>query len=157
MTTRTVPLSLALLLALGTVPALADEDIADHAKHDTHTVTLDGNDVRPSTTTMSHGDVIAFANYSTHPVTVTFTDPPDLKSKIRCGLVKSTAPAPSDPWATFSWQDGKLVGNVPPGRFASVCALDPGSYSFTAEILGTQTRSPSQSGVLPAKGQIVVK
>jgi hypothetical protein len=122
----------------------------------TQTITLDGNDIRPSATTMTHADVVSFVNYSTHPVQVTFIEPSDLEKKIRCGLVaRQGEGAPTSPWALFTWKDGKLVGNVPPGRFASVCSLEPGSYAFTAEILG-QGRVRSGS-VLAKKGTIEVK
>jgi len=158
MTIRSTCFTLAFLLALGVVPAGAEgED--DHSKHDTATVTLDGNDVRPSTLTMKQSDVLAFVNYSTHPVTVTFTDPADIAQKIRCGLVKGQEHkgAATAPWALFSWQNGKLTGTLPPGRFASVCSLDPGSYAFTATIIGQSARSSDRSGVLPVKGQVEVK
>ena len=153
MTRSPFRLTLALLVALGAAPALAEHEAADaHAKGTTQTIILDGTDVRPSTTTMSHTDVISFLNYSTHPVQVTFTEPADLEKKIRCGLVHGKEKgAPAAPWALFTWQDGKLVGNVPPGRFASVCSLEPGTYTFVATIVGHGSRSE-----VP-KGQIVVK
>jgi plastocyanin len=156
MTTASVRLALALFVTVGVGSAVAEHEARDaHAKATTRTVTLDGTDIRPSTTTMDHGDVVSFVNYSTRPIRVTFTEPSDLEKKIRCGLVygKKKA-APSAPWAIFAWQGGKLVGNVPPGQFASVCSLDPGTYAFTAELAGQRTRDP---GALPSKGQIEVK
>jgi plastocyanin len=156
MTTSSVRLALALLVAVGIAAAAAEhEELDAHAKATTRTVTLDGPDIRPSTTTMDHGDVVSFVNYSTHPIRVTFTEPSDLEKKIRCGLVHGREKgAASAPWAIFTWQGGRLVGNVPPGQFASVCSLDPGTYTFTTEIVGQRTRDP---GVLPTKGQIEVK
>src|SRR5258705_5819838 len=139
MTTASIRLSLALALMLAAAPALAEHEGPEaHSHGATKTITLDGQDVRPATTEMSHGDVISFVNYSTNPVQVTFIEPKDLEKHIHCGLVrdpkdKGTPPAP---WALFTWTDGKLVGNVPPGQFASVCSLDPGSYAFTAEKIG---------------------
>src|SRR5262249_52631573 len=103
-------------------------------------------------------DILAFVNYSTHPVEVTFTEPSDLEKKIRCGLVHGTEKnAPSAPWALFTWKDGKLVGTLPPGKFASVCSLEPGSYAYTATIIGLGQRARDPGSVLPAKGQIEVK
>lgn len=159
MTTRLFPLTLALLLAVGTLPALAEhEGSGDHAKHGSQTVTLDGNDVRPSTVTLEHGDVASFVNYSVHPIKVVFTDPADLKDKIRCGLIKGKEAHPaSAPWALFSWENDKLVGHLPPGRFASVCAFEPGAYAFTATPVTAGTHGAGPGGILPAKGQIVVK
>jgi plastocyanin len=156
MTTRTARIVFALLIAAG-MPALAEhEGPGEHAKHETHTITLDGLDVRPGTVTMDHGDVVGFENYSTHPIQVTFTDP-DLQSKIRCGLVHAKAGGPSEPWSVFTWKAGKLTGNVPPGRFASVCSLEPGTYSYTATIIGGRAYGGGTPGTLEPKGQIVVK
>src|SRR5262245_28700971 len=142
MTTSCVRLALALLVAVGVGSAVAEHEERDaHAKGTTRTVTLDGAEIRPSTTTMDHGDVLSFVNYSTHPIRVTFTEPGDLEKKIRCGLVQGREKgAPSAPWAVFTWQGKSLVGNVPPGQFASVCSLDPGTYAFTTEIVGQRQR-----------------
>ena len=156
MTTRCIRFSLAMCLTLASGPVFAEHESPDaHARHETQTITLDTQDVRPASTTMDHGDVLSFVNYSAHPMRVTFTDPSDLATKIRCGLVRDAKAkgAPSAPWALFTWNDGKLVANVPPGQFASVCALAPGQYAFTSETVGHKP----PSGVLPAKGQIEVK
>ena len=156
---RSTCCTLALLLAVGVVPVRA-EDTDDHSRHDTATVTLDGNDVRPSTLTMKQSDVLAFVNYSTHPVTVTFTEPADIQQKVRCGLLKTQehkASTSAAPWALFTWQNGKLTGTLPPGRFASVCSLDPGHYAFTATMFAHGARSSDSEGILPVKGQVEVK
>ena len=156
MTTRCIPFSLAVLLMLASGSVLAEHESPDaHGHHKTQTITLDTQDVRPASTTMDRGDVLSFVNYSTSPMRVTFTEPKDLEAKIRCGLVRDAKAkgTPAAPWALFVWTDGKLVANVPPGQFASVCALEPGQYAFTSETVGQQP----QSGVLPAKGQIEVK
>jgi len=156
MTTRYTHFSLAVLLTLTSGPVFAEHEGPDaHAHHKTQTITLDTRDVRPASTTMEHGDVLSFVNYSTNPMRVTFTEPKDLEAKIRCGLVRDAKAkgTPAAPWALFVWNDGKLVANVPPGQFASVCALAPGQYAVTSETVGQQP----QSGVLPAKGQIEVK
>jgi hypothetical protein len=159
MTTSSLRLALALLVAVGVGSAVAEnEDLDAHARANTRTVTLDGIDVRPSNITMDHGDVVSFLNYSARPIRVTFTEPSDLMNKIRCGLVHGQEKdSPSAPWAIFTWQDGKLVGNVPPGQFASVCSLAPGTYTFTTEMVGQRTRDAAGAGVLPPKGRIEVK
>jgi|SRR5262245_29215544 len=155
---HTTVICTALLLACTGAPVLAEtEGPSDHAKHNSRTITLDGNDVRPPQTRMDHADVLMFANYSTHPVRVTFTDPADLKSRIRCGLVRGRErDAPAAPWALFTWENDKLVATVPPGQFASVCALEPGSYAFTVASVSASAQGAGTRGLLPAKGQIVV-
>lgn len=155
MTTRYIPFSLALLLTFAHGPALAEHEGPEaHSHAATHTITLDHSDVRPSSTEIAHGDVVSFLNYSTKPIHLTFTEPKDLETKIRCGLVRDAKAkgTPAAPWALFTWTDGKLVADVPPGQFASVCAFAPGQYSFTAETAGYK-----DSGTLPAKGNIEVK
>jgi len=148
----------ALLLLLDRIPVLAaEEGLEAHAKHNIQTITLDGNDVRPAQASLDHGDVLAFANYSARPVRVIFTEPADLKDKVRCGLVRGNEKhAPAAPWALFTWENEKLSATVPPGQFASVCSLEPGSYTFTATSIETGAQGGSGTK-LPGKGQIVVK
>ena len=118
---------------------------------------LDNQDIRPSTTTMGAGDMLVFENYSVHPMRITFTEPADLKERIRCGLVKEKeAEKAQAPWQLFAWSDGKLVGTIPPGRFASVCSLREGTYTFVTARLGGEAR-PAGGGGLPAKGEVIVK
>jgi hypothetical protein len=152
MTTSAIRLLLAASLTLAITAAYAEHEGPDgHAHGATQTIILDGKDIRPSTATMAHDDVAQFLNYSTYPVRITFAEP-GLEKRIRCGLVHAKGKAPSAPWALFTWQDGKLVGNVPPGQFASVCSFDPGSYAFTAEAIGHQAQAAET-----AKGQLEVK
>ena len=150
--------TLALLLALASAPALAEhEGPGAHAHGPKKTITLDNDDIRPSSLEMNHGDVLAFENRSTQPMRVQFTDPKDLIDKIRCGAIRSAKDkgTPSAPWALFMWNDGGLSADVPPGQFASVCSLAAGHYAFTAKKIGNDPGS--QSGVLPSKGTIDVK
>ena len=149
---------MALLLAFGPRAVLAEpEGASDHAKHTSRTITLDGNDVRPSQTRMEHSDVLMFVNYSAHPVRVTFTEPADLKNRIRCSAVRGAEKdAPSAPWALFSWENDKLTATVPPGQFASVCSLEHGSYAFTVAPVDSSAQGAASHGLLPAKGQIMV-
>ena len=150
--TTSIRLLLAASLALTVVPAYADHEGPEaHAHGATQTIVVDGADIRPSITNAAHDDVVQFLNYSTHPVRITFTDP-GLEKHIRCGLVHAKGKTPSAPWALFTWQDGKLVGNVPPGQFASVCSFDAGKYPFTAELIGHQF-----AGKDAAKGELDVK
>jgi hypothetical protein len=148
----------ALLLLLDRIPVLAaEEGLEAHSKHNIQTITLDGNDVRPAQASLDHGDVLAFANYSARPVRVIFTEPANLKDKVRCGLVQGNEKhAPAGPWALFTWENEKLSATVPPGQFASVCSLEPGSYTFTATSIETGAQGGAGTK-LPGKGQIVVK
>ncbi len=157
MTIRLIPaLFLAAMVAPGV--ARAEHENADvHVHGQTKTITVDNTDVRPESLTMDHGDVLGFTNSSTHPVNITFIEPQDLKKKIRCGFVhaKGEKHAPTEEWARFSWRDGKLVANIPPGRFASVCSLEPGTYVYTAQRVSV--RGTGTGGILPAQGRIEVK
>jgi hypothetical protein len=147
---------LALRLTIGALPAHA-EDVRAHARETTHTVILDNQDIRPSTTTMGAGDALVFENYSAHSIRITFTEPADLKERIRCGLVRQKeADKAQAPWQLFAWSDDKLVGTVPPGRFASVCSLRQGNYTLLAERIGVEAR-PAGGGGLPPKGQVIVQ
>ncbi len=148
--------SLLLVFALG--PARAEhEEVGGHAKHPMHAVVLDNQDIRPSNVTMEKGDVLVFENHSLQPIKVTFTEPADLKDRIRCELIREKAGAKAlAPWQLFAWEDGKLAATIPPGRFASVCSLREGNYTFLATPLNTKVRQPAGGG-LPEKGQIVVK
>ena len=155
-----VAIALALALVVGFViraGGAAEEDTGAHTKGTVHTIMVDNEDVRPSTTTMGPGDSIAFENFSSHPMIVTFTEPADLKTRIRCGLVRGKASDPERaPWALFSWEDGKMKGTIPPGRFASVCSFAAGTYTFLVDRQGPGAQA-HPTGDLPEKGQIVVK
>ena len=158
MTARSVLIltGLALGLGVGTVPARG-EDAGAHARETPHTVILDGRDIRPSTTTMGASDMLAFENYSGHTLRITFTEPADLKERIRCGLVRQKeAEKAKAPWQLFAWSDGKLVGTIPPGRFASLCSFREGSYTFVTARLGLVGAQAGESA-LPPKGEVIVK
>jgi hypothetical protein len=155
-------LALSLVLALGVDRARADhhdkEEVTAHSKHVMRTVVLDNVDIRPSTLNMERGESLVFENHSTSPISVAFSEPANVIEKIRCGLVRTKA---SDevqaPWQLFAWENGKLTATIPPGRFASVCSLMAGTYVYTATSVTAGAKQPGASGVLPEKGQIVVK
>jgi hypothetical protein len=155
----TTALALALALVLAAAPALAShEDAAAHGKHPMKVIVLDNGIVRPSPLTLENDEVLEFENHSLHPMVVTFTEPEDLQDKIRCGLVRATEKEKSQvPWQLFSWQGKKLVASIPPGRFASVCSLAPGNYTFLVSPQNVAVRSAGAGGALPEKGAIVVK
>jgi len=153
---RPVLACLVLSLAVGFAYA-EQEEPESHAAHTTHTVLLTRQDVRPSTVDMSQGDVLEFENQSFYPITVTFTEPTDLRERIRCGLIgDKPASEPKAPWLLFAWSDGKLAATMPPGRFASICSFTPGTYRFTATRAGGDFQGTS-TGNLPVKGEVRVK
>jgi hypothetical protein len=157
MTTRSIRFFVPLLLAVSSGPIFGEQEAPEaHAHGATRTVVLEGSDVRPASLAMKSGDVISFINYSTSPIRLAFTEPKAMADKIRCGLVRDakTKGAPSAPWALFTWTDGTLTANVPPGQFASVCSFAPGHYAYTAQKVGG---AGDASGVLAAKGQIDVQ
>jgi hypothetical protein len=150
-----VPAAVALALLAGTVRG-EQEGLDAHARQPVRTVVLDTEDVRPASVTMATGDALVFENHSLQPIAVTFTDPPDVRGKVRCGLVRPTPAAEGRaPWQLFAWEDERLRAVIPPGRFASVCSLAPGTYAFTAVRQGVQARGGATA--LPPKGQIVVR
>ena len=152
------PTAIALVFLLGPAAGFAAEDPHAHARGATHTITLEADDVRPGTTTIAHGDSVSFVNYSTDPVRVTFIDPPDLEKKVRCAFIRQKGAQPEGtPWALFTWEEGKLIGDIPPGRFASLCSFEPGKYAFTATSLGQRSRSAAGGSVLAPKGRLEVK
>ena len=61
------------------------------------------------------------------------------------------------PWQLFTWTDGKLRATIPPGRFASVCSLQEGSYAYVASRENVAVRAEGRGGGLPEKGQITVR
>jgi len=158
MTTTISRLVLTLSAVLAVGPAFAEHEAPDaHEKGAMRTIVLEVRDVRPSTTKMSHGDVLSFMNLSIAPIQVTFTEPKDIAKHIRCGLVREKADdAPAAPWALFSLQGDKLVATVPPGHFASVCSLEPGRYTFTTEPIVSGDAS-TRGSLLPAKAEIEVQ
>ena len=152
-------LSLVLTLAVTRARAAHDEeDVTAHSKHPMRTVVLDNTDIRPSTLNMERGDALVFENHSNHPVKVTFTEPDNVVEKIRCGLIRAKEKeAPKAPWQLFAWQDGKLTATLPPGRFASVCSLLAGTYTYTAIPVTAGAKQTESGGLLPNKAQIVVQ
>lgn len=156
---RPLTLLAVVALALGIPSARAQkEPLGAHTAHAPKTVVLDNERVLPSDLEMSTSDALVFENHSVHPMRVTFTEPADLAQKIRCGLIrKSEKEKAQVPWQLLAWNDGKLTGTIPPGRFASVCSLQPGSYAFVASRIGAAVRPEGAGGGLPEKGQITVR
>jgi hypothetical protein len=156
----TARLRLLFLLLVGSLAlaSAADETPDTHAAHPSRTIVLDNRSIRPEALTMQRGELLVFENHSLHPITVTFEDPKDLREKIRCGLL---GPRGGDeeraPWMLFTWDEGRLRAVIPPGRFASLCSLAPGTYSFTAARQAALRLSPAEGGTLPEKGQITVQ
>jgi hypothetical protein len=156
---RTHGFAVGLLLAVGIMigpVGATEEDAGAHAKATTRTIVLDSEVVRPSSTVLGTNESVVFENHATQPLVVTFTEPADLMQRIRCGLVRAKATDPERaPWALFSWEDGKMKGVIPPGRFASVCSLAPGHYTFLVTRQSPGARTPS--GELGERGEIEVK
>jgi hypothetical protein len=141
-----------LLLAAPAAIVAETEDLGAHARHPMQTVVI-GDVIRPQKTDLRTGEVIVFQNHSVQPVVVTFTEPADLKQRIRCALVRgSEVGDPKAPWQLFTWQNGRLVATIPPGRFAAVCSLAPGTYAYQVVHQGGR----AAPGELPDEGSIVV-
>jgi len=146
---------LALVLWPRSVPAV-EEPLGAHTQHAPKTILIDNDHLEPSSVDMSAQDAMLFENHSTRPIAVTFTEPADLRDRIRCGLILGSAKERTRaPWQLFAWQDGKLAATIPPGRFASLCSLQAGNYSFLIARLGPGVNPAG--GKLHDKGQITVK
>jgi hypothetical protein len=153
---RTVALACTLLALAAAVPAPADEEIGGHARHAQKLVILDAERIMPSDLKMDEGDVIVFQNQSAEPIIVTFVDPKNVADKIRCALVrKSDDEQPRAPWLLFQKRGDQIAATIPPGRFASMCSLTPGAYSFTAQR--SRVKTSDAGGVLQEKGLITVQ
>lgn len=138
------------VLALTTAIAAAE---GPHAGHPQRTVLLDNERVQPDSLTMAPDEVLVFENHSLHPMRVVFTEPADSAARVRCGLLAEPQ-AKRAPWGLFDVDDGKLTGVIPPGRFGSLCALQPGKYAYTASRQDAQGHSDAE---LPIKGQVTVQ
>jgi len=159
---RTVALAAAFstlltFLALGAVTVRAEqESVEAHAKHPQKVVILDADRIAPSSLQMSEGDVLVFENQSVQPIVVTFVEPKDVGEKIHCSLVrKDEREKIRAPWLLFEKSGGGLSASIPPGRFASLCSLGPGTYAYTARLARLRTRQAGS--IVPEKGQITVQ
>lgn len=154
MTVRSLVVSACLILAVAALPVRADEDAASHTKHKSQTITLGEDLIIPSDSTMAAGDVLVFQNQSFNLLRVAFIPPPDLKANVRCDWAtqdKEKRP----PWGLFQFEGDRLVGHIPPGRFASVCSFAPGIYSFVVRnAIDELNVTP---GTLDIKGSLTVK
>jgi len=146
-----------MLLGFGLVSTAGAEDAwIDHAKSPHKTIIIGKDVILPTKTIMSAGDVVEFKNMWSGVLEVTFTEPKDVSAKIHCGLIsgKPDPEAKDPPWDLFQPNAEGLAASIPPGRFASLCHLDPGEYSFIVEEMAF---AGDEEGVLPNKGTISVK
>src|SRR2546425_10144756 len=158
MTSRPAVLVMLILLLLAPgISRSAEEPVGAHTQHTPKSIIIDNERIEPSSLDMAAEDALVFENHSTRPITVNFIEPADLRDRIRCGLIRPGAKTKSRvPWQLFSWSDGKLAATIPSGRFASVCSLQQGTYTFIVTPLGPGV-NPASGGKLPEKGQITVK
>jgi hypothetical protein len=148
---RTALVVMLLTLAL---PAYAADE--DHAGGSHKTISFGRSRLVPSDLTMAASDVLVFENFTTRPATVRFLSPDNQVDKIRCEAVgkgKATGQL-----ALFSWDYKKrLVATIAPGRFASLCSLAPGQYTY---LVGPTLNVGAGTGVghnLEMKGTITVQ
>jgi hypothetical protein len=154
MTVRPRVLVLVLGLALA-VTARAAEAPEAHADKPHKTIYLGKHRIEPSNLTMVTDDVLVLQNDAIQPIRVTFVEPKDIEQKIRCALLEMPA-TQRPPWGIFSLENGVLTGLVPPGRFASVCSLSPGKYSFVAKVVDAEAAAGA-STELQEKATITVR
>ncbi|HLK13064.1 MAG TPA: hypothetical protein VKW76_16935 [Candidatus Binatia bacterium] len=153
----TLLLSLGVLLAAGV--ARAAEDVHSHAAAVQHKViVIDTDRISPSALTMSADDVLEFENFAFNPMMIVFVEPKEQADKIRCHLIGGKAgSAGRASWQLFGWGPGQqLTATIPPGRFASVCSLVPGEYTFVAKRAARATGA-HPGATLGMKGTITVQ
>jgi len=120
-------------------------------------VIWDDDAISPPALTMSRDDVLEFENGSGQVMRLIFVEPQDQIDKIRCYPIDHTIAQPDrTPWTVFGWGPGqRLTAMIPPGKFASACALVPGQYAFVATRVSRDPRGADHS--LGAKGTITVQ
>jgi hypothetical protein len=113
--------------------------------------------ISPSALTMNRDDVFEFENDSGQFVRLVFVEPEDQRDMVRCHLVDPTIAGPDQTARlVLDWGDGRrLSAIIPPGRFASVCSLAPGRYTFVARRVSRDPRGGEDS--LGTKGTITVQ
>ena len=125
------------LLAVGGWGHLAlasTEPLEAHAQYPLKTIVLDPTRIAPAELSLAVGDVLVFENHDVHALRVTFVAPDDAAAHVRCGLVRATPSEPEQaPWLLFAHDGGKLAATIPPGRVASLCSLQKGTYVFVVD------------------------
>jgi hypothetical protein len=146
---------LACILAVATAVVALGDATDDHAKAPHKTVVLGNESIVPSSLAMAASDVLVLQNMSFHPYQITFVEPADIQTKVRCRMIQEPV-SQRPPWGVMDFQDGRLQGIIPPGRFASVCSFQPGHYAYTVKPLDAEP-GPSVGSDLLDKGQIDVQ
>ena len=118
--------------------ALAHEDLMGHGSHAQKTITLMRDRIAPTDLKMDKDDVLEFQNLSLYAMKIKFLEPENMANNIRCELVNPKGSKQGKtPWALFSWDEKqRLSATIPPGRFASLCALAPGKYRYVVDEVG---------------------
>jgi len=137
---------------------LAAEAAHDHLDVPHKTVALGKDRILPDNLTMSSSDALVFENFSPAVLTIRFIEPENQIEKIRCPLAIGKIVQQGGELAFFRFDYKKrLIATVAPGRFASVCSLAPGQYSYTVEPSRTTKAGPSAGQRLSNKGTITVQ
>jgi hypothetical protein len=144
-----------MLLALTVTVTRAAETLDSHSGAPHKVVTIRGDGAQPQDLALAKGDVLVFENYAQTPMTITFTEPESQADMIHCGLVRPSKSANAPAWALFRFdQRNRLTATLPPGQFASVCSLAPGSYTYEAVRAGGTRIGATRT---PAKNTITVQ
>ena len=146
-------------LVLGVTHAIARaaNDVNAQAGSARTIVLQDEDRVTPSALTMATGDVLEFENDSGNLMRLIFVEPPEQNESIQCYLADHTIARPDEmPWLLFARGPGRrLTATIPPGKFASVCSLAPGQYTFVTVPVPRDPRDVVES--LGIKGTITVE
>ena len=152
----TIVALMALVAGVTSTIARASNDVDGRAG--ARTIVLQGGDqITPSALTMTAADVLEFENDSGELMRLIFVDPPEQDDSIQCYLADHTIARPDEmPWLLFDRGPGRrLTATIPPGKFASVCSLAPGQYTFVTVPVPRDPRDVLES--LGIKGTITVE
>ncbi|MGH7895656.1 MAG: hypothetical protein ACREQL_13375 [Candidatus Binatia bacterium] len=145
-----------LLIALLAAPMLvrAEGEVAEnHTDRPQKVIALGETRIVPSKLAMSASDVLAFQNYSSKVLQVTFLEPPNVGQKVQCKQIQRvSATEAMTPGAVFKRRGEQVIALIAPNAFVSVCGLSPGRYVFSMAPFAPQI--PDQLG---QKGEIVVE
>ncbi|HJQ84294.1 MAG TPA: hypothetical protein VKA21_09480 [Candidatus Binatia bacterium] len=140
-----------LIVLVSVLPAFA----ADESGPARRTIVLENEAIVPTRITVRQGELVAFQNRSSHPVSIAFVEPPGLRDRAPRLLERPGTPTAGAP-VLFRWDRGQLTAVLPPGGPVLLGPLPPGRYVYTVALENPRARGEESGGALPEKGEIEV-